>query len=30
VLMYQKIGGGGDVAPEINAFIQMTNAALRP
>jgi CubicO group peptidase (beta-lactamase class C family) len=30
VLLFQKIGGGGDVAPEINAFIQMTNAALLP
>ncbi len=30
VLLFQKIGGGGDVAPEINAFIQMTNAAIVP
>ena len=30
VLLFQKIGGGGDVAPEINAFIQMANAAVRP
>ena len=30
VLLFQKIGGGGDMAPEINAFIQMTNAALMP
>ena len=28
VLLFQKIGGGGDVAPEINAFIQMANAAI--
>jgi CubicO group peptidase (beta-lactamase class C family) len=30
ILLFQKIGGGGDVAPEINAFIQMANAALLP
>ncbi|MEZ5393073.1 MAG: serine hydrolase domain-containing protein [Bryobacterales bacterium] len=30
ILLFQKIGGGGDMAPEINAFIQMTNAALVP
>ena len=30
VLLFQKIGGGGDMAPEINAFLQMTNAALVP
>ena len=30
VLLFQKIGGGGDVAPEINAFLQMANAAVMP
>ncbi len=28
IILFQKVGGGGDVAPEINAFIQMANAAI--
>ena len=28
VILFQKQGGGGDLAPEINAFIQMANAAI--
>ncbi len=28
IILFQKVGGGGDVAPEINAFIQMANAAV--
>jgi len=28
IILFQKQGGGGDLAPEINAFIQMANAAI--
>jgi CubicO group peptidase (beta-lactamase class C family) len=30
IIMYQRTNGGGDIADETNAFIEMVNAALNP